>query len=395
MGVRSPEERGEVWRPRYAPLAFGAAISLAAVLWLLLLSNGRPIGAGDTRPTERVAASLVQEGDFDLDEFPEVEEPFAKTVGGHRVSIYPVLPALLAAPVFGIARLFFALDETGSALAGKLAASLFSAVAAGLVFLVVARRRPEADALWAAVALALGTSVWSTSQSLWQHPAAVLFLALAVLWMRLAEEDEVWAGRTGLPLAMAVAARHADVALVAVLAVGIALRWPRRLPAFLLWATPGAAFVLGYQWAYFGSPLRHGFAGGLGRFAEPWGAGHLGLLVSPGKGLLVFTPVAAVAALGLLRAFRGGDSWLAGVLGAGTLAHWLLVGRWTEWHGGECWGPRLMTDVMPLLFVFLPQGLDALGRLGAVLAVLSVAVQALGAFAYDYRWERLHQRPAA
>jgi hypothetical protein len=220
----------------------------------------------------------------------------------------------------------------------------------------------------------------------------VLFLALALLFLVLAEDDERWAGRAGLPLALMVAARHADVALAAALAVGIAVRWPRRALALVLWSLPAVAFVLLYQWAYFGSPLRHGFSGGLGRFSAPWGVGHLGLLLSPAKGLLVFTPVAAIAVAGMASAFRRGERWLVATLGAAALAHWALMGRWGEWHGGESWGPRLMTDALPLLFFFLPDGLELAPRLGAALAALSVAVQALGAFAYDYQWERSAQR---
>ena len=92
MGVRTHDS--EVRHlPRSLPRgpSLSSALALAAVLLVLLLSNGRPIGAGDTRPTERVAASLVQEGNFDLDEYPEVEPPFARQEGEHRVSIYPVL----------------------------------------------------------------------------------------------------------------------------------------------------------------------------------------------------------------------------------------------------------------------------------------------------------------
>jgi hypothetical protein len=362
-------------------------------LALLLLSNGRPIDAGDTRPTTRVAASLVQQGNLDLDEYPEVEAPFVREEQGHRVSIYPVLSAVLAAPVFAVARLVFTLDETGLALAGKLAAALLSALAAGVLFLAVGHRHPDADAIRTAVVFALGTSVWSTSQALWQHPAAVLFLALAVLCLVRAEGDPVWAGRAGLPLSLAVAARHADVALACAVGLAIAVRWPRRVPQLVLWGLPGAALVAAYQWLYFGSPLRHGFSGSLGRFSEPWGVGHAGLLLSPAKGLLIFTPVAAVAAVGLVRAFRFGDRGLAATLGAGVVAHWLLMGRWSEWHGGESWGPRMMTDALPLLFLFLPEGLDPWPLAGGALAALSIAVQLLGAFAYDYRWERLYQRP--
>jgi hypothetical protein len=150
--------------------------------------------------------------------------------------------------------------------------------------------------MWTAVVFALGTSVWSTSQALWQHPAAVLVYAAALLCMVRAEADERWAGRAGLPLALAVAARYADIALVTVLAIGVAVRWPRRIPHLVAWAAPVAVLVLAYHWACFGSPLRQGLTP---RFSAPWGEGHLGLLVSPGKGLFVFTPIALIAVAGL------------------------------------------------------------------------------------------------
>jgi hypothetical protein len=390
---------GDWWpyESRYTPPPLWQTVAIAVGVVLALVANGRPIGAGDTRPTERVAASLVQSLDFDLDEFPEVEPPFVREAGGHRVSIYPVLSAVLATPVFAAARLVFELDETGSALAGKAAAALFSGLAAALLFLALARLYPVSDARTAALLFALGTSVVSTSQALWQHPAAVLFLSLALLMLVLADhEDDVWAGRAGLPLALAVAARHADVALVGALALAVVVRWPRRAPALAAWAAGPIALVAAYQWSTFGSPLETGFGGTLAqRFAEPWGYGQVGLLFSPAKGLFVFTPLALVALLGLARAIRRGERFLPLACLAGALAHVVFTGRWSEWHGGESWGPRLLTDLLPLLFLFLPPGFDALPRLGPLLAALSVGVQVLGAFGYDYRWERLHQRPPA
>jgi hypothetical protein len=390
VAVRTPEpdERPQV------PIGPGpaAAALVALVVFAGLIANGRPIGAGDTRPTERVAASLVGEADFDLDEFPEVEDPFARAEGAHRVSIYPVASAVLAAPVFLLAQTAFALDETGTALAGKWAASLFTALAAAVLVLVVGRRHPDADAAITAGIFAFGTSMWSTSQALWQHPAAVLFLCVALLFMALAEREDAWAGRAGLPLALAVAARHADVVLVAVLALAVVVRWPRRAPMVAAWGAPVVAAVLLYQWTYFGSPLRHGFSGSGGRFAEAWGVGHLGLLVSPAKGLLVFTPVVIAAVAGMAVVFRRGERWWPMTLLGAAAFHWAFVGKWSEWHGGESWGPRMMTDALPLLFVFLPDGFDLMPRAAAALAAVSIGVQALGAFAYDYRWERLYRR---
>jgi len=394
MGGRAPQGDYEPPPPLLPPSALDVAL-VALVVFVVLVANGRPIGAGDTRPTERVAASLVQSFDFDLDEFPEVEAPFARQSGAHKVSIYPVLSAVLATPVFAACRTLFALDETGSALAGKLAAALFSSLAAAVFFVALARYHPLAEARTAALLLALGTSVFSTSQALWQHPAAVLFLAMLLLFVFRAFDDDVWAGRAGLPWALALAARHADIALLLPLAIGIAVRWPRRIASFALWAAPPLALLAVYQLAYFGSPLGHGFSGGLAaRFNEPWGRGQLGLLLSPGKGLLVFTPLALVAIVGLVRQARRDEPWTAMTLGCAVLAHLLFIGRWSEWHGGESFGPRMMTDALPLLFVFLPAGFEALPRTAPVLAAASVAIQLLGAFAYDYRWERLYQRPA-
>jgi len=402
MGVRTAPDDDEVlYEPPREPLRWASAILLAPLLLVVFLANGRPIGAGDTRATERVAASLVHEQDLDLDEYPEVEPPFARQLGAHRVSIYPVLPAVLAAPVFALVSLAADLDETGSALAGKLAASLVSAAAAAVFFVAVrTRRRSEGDAFRAAVVLALGTSVWSTSQALWQHPAAVLFLSVALLFLVMAEDDTVWAGRSGLPIALMVAARHSDVVLAGVLTIAIAVRWPRRMLLFALAAAPVAAAVLAYNAWAFGGALEHGFSGSASRFSESWGVGQAGLLVSPAKGLFVFTPVAIMAIVGLVRAIRFrdgwlGERWLPAAAGAAALAHLVFIGKWGEWHGGESWGPRMMTDALPLLFLFLPEALDAFPRITALLAAVSIAVQALGAFAYDYRWERLHQRADA
>jgi hypothetical protein len=188
-----------------------------------------------------------------------------------------------------------------------------------------------------------------------------------------------------------VATRHADIVLAAVLAVAVAIRWPRRVLAFLAWAAPAVAFVAFYNSRTFGAPWSHGFSGSLGRFSEPWGAGQLGLLASPGKGLLVFTPVVLVGIVGLFIARRG-KPWMAAALGSAFVAHLVFTGRWREWHGGESFGPRLMTDAVPLLLYFAPEGLAKLQGFGAALAALSIGVQALGAFAYDGRWERLFQR---
>ncbi len=373
------------------------AAALVAVLFVALLANGRPIGAGDTAAMEHVAASLAGDGDVFLDEFPEVADPFARTVNGRRVSIYPPLSAFLAAPAFVVAGAFFRLDGAGGALVGKASAAALVALAGGVLALALERRGHSWRlAAGCAALLVLGTSAWSVAQALWQHPAALLFVSAALYCLVRAEGDDRWAARAGLPLGLALAARHADVAVVVVLAAATALRFPRRIGGLALFAAPAALFQLAYGAIAFGSPLGHGFGGAVARFSASWSESLPGLLVSPGHGLLVFTPLAAVAVAGaVVAARRDRARWLPAAALAAGLAHLLFVASWGEWHGGDSFGPRLLTGLLPPLFLFLPEGLRAWPRLGAATAALSVAVQALGSFAYDHRWDRLHRHDLA
>lgn len=72
-----------------------------------------------------------------------------------------------------------------------------------------------------------------------------------------------------------------------------------------------------------------------------------------------------------------------------------IVGYWVavsfnspDWTGGWSYGPRLLADVAPLIVWFVPPALEAVERsrsrafaaLAAALIVLSVLIQAHGAF---------------
>ena len=65
MGVRTPSDETPYEPPPIGPPPLSAAL-LGFVLLVVLVSNGRPIGSADARPTERVAATLAQHGRLDL-----------------------------------------------------------------------------------------------------------------------------------------------------------------------------------------------------------------------------------------------------------------------------------------------------------------------------------------
>ena len=143
------------------------------------------------------------------------------------------------------------------------------------------------------------------------------------------------------------------------------------------------------------------------RLRPPWARRHrarLALLVSPAKGALVFAPVALVGLVGLLRALRaparrlwdqpGPSRLLPVACGLAVVAHFASLAVAGGWATGDFWGPRWLAPAWPLLLLFLPEGFALLRTGASLLALVSVAVQALGAFTYDGRWDRLHRGPA-
>jgi hypothetical protein len=154
----------------------------------------------------------------------------------------------------------------------------------------------------------------------------------------------------------------------------------------------GAA-TLAYNLRVFGRP-----AGGysLAFDGSFWG-GLAGLLASPGRGLFIYTPIAAFSVLGAwawLRNRRRGDPPVCLVCVLYSVSLLLLMAKWRLWWGGHCYGPRLLTDIVPcLVLLILPAWsmISARAPLRVAFAValaLSVGIQAIGAFCYPKsRWD--------
>ncbi len=369
------------------------ALAAFALSFLVLVANGRAIGSGDTHAMERTAGSLIERGSVVLPE-DGTSDPFTRAVPGGRVSIYPVLPAVLAAPLFFVCRLFFDLGPAGLQVAGKLSAAFLAALATSMLAWSFARRTTPAMALGSALLFGLGTSVYSTAQALWQHPAVLLFLVVAIDALERLEAGPApgparLARLAALCLALAAASRPAVIPMCGVLFIYLLIRARAHAPSLVAVAgIPAAALAL-YNAVFFGAPWHFGPLAVGGRFFQALPESLAGLLVSPARGLLVFTPLALVAAWGLIAQ---GRRPLARGLMAAAAVHFAFIAAWNEWHGGESFGPRLLTDLLPALFFFLPEGLATLPKTGALLGLVSLAIQLLGGWTYDYRWERLHQR---
>jgi hypothetical protein len=116
--------------------------------------------------------------------------------------------------------------------------------------------------------------------------------------------------------------------------------------------------------------------------------GLAGLLVSPSRGLLVYSPVLVFALAALVWVAVRGPLRLEHFLAGGFVLGLLLVSRYSVWWGGHSFGPRYLADFLPLLAVFLLPAMACVERSRLLatafvcLLAVSVAVQAIGVLCY-------------
>jgi len=381
----------------------------AALLFVLALvvynANGRVIGSGDTLPARFLPFALLEHGTIYVDPVRAATTggwpaPYwiRPSPNGHWVSTYPIATPLLVSPLYMPAvvwRRMTDAPESSLPIVGmvmeKVAASLVASAMVAWFYLLLRRRAPRRDALLLAAALGFATNTWmSGSQALWQHGVAEL-LVVAALWWLTAPPTAGNIAAAGAAAGLLAANRPPDALLAAAFGL-LALDGERRrhLHWFVLAAAVPALATLSYNVSIVGH-VSGGYAMGRaareGFFGLPIGPGLAGLLLSPTKGLLVFSPFLLFVPLGFVHAWRDRrERWTAGVLAGGVLAQLLLYAR-TDWRAGFSYGPRFLADALPILVWLLPpalRGLSAAGRAVFLAAcLLSVAPQAIGAFFYS------------
>ena len=381
-------------------------------------ANLRTIGAGDTLPARYMPLIVWHDGTLALDKSARLVahghsttppakrtdgqtayfEPWAywmyRTDEGELASLYPVVTPLLVAPLYLPAKLLLDRDgwhqpqvDRAAELMEKLSASLLAALASVLMFLVL-RREGFRWALPLAVAFAFGTNAWMiSSQALWQQTSGVLLVALALL-LTVSKATPARIGLLGFVCVLIAANRPPDALIAA--AFGAYVVWRRRRDAG--WLVAGAALPMAALLVYnlgFTGHLVGGYAA-----AESQGKqffqldllGLPGLLVSPTRGLLVFSPFLIFVGVGLAQRLRTPSSrGLAIALSAAVVAQLLLYSQ-ADWRAGVSWGPRWLVDVLPILIWMLAPAPEVLRpRARQVLVatmVIAVGIQAIGAFWY-------------
>jgi hypothetical protein len=262
-----------------------------------------------------------------------------------------------------------------------------------------------------ALGYGLATCVWSTSsQALWQHGPTELFLALGTFFL-LRQNRSRSAPWVGLCYTLAFACRPTAALAVAAAGIYYAICDRRALLAFVAGCVPVAALITAYNLHTFGKWVvlgqladlpEKGAAASLGagqvaaRAADArhgFGASFIrglgGILISPSRGLLIFSPALAFLFWGMVRVWRDRAFSALRPVAVAAATMCLLVARWYGWWGGWCYGYRLLVDAVTLLaFLAIPvaetiRRRRALFLTCAACLLWGFVVQVAGAFAYD------------
>jgi len=393
--------------------------ALFAIVWIAYLPGN--MGCSDSMWSIPTAVSLLDHGDATLDEYQSIVEArhrvLTQQIGSHVYTIYPFGTSLMAVPGIVVLRpiaraverraptLWTWLDayqtehgcrpvaaEPVVALHSwteRAIASAFVAATAVILFLIAADELSLPWALVVAIVFAFGTSAWSTaSRALWQHAPSMFLLALA-LYAQVRGARPAW---IGLLLALAYVVRPTNAVPLAAAGAWLLATRPRAIPEFAL----GAAvvfipFVVGNDVVY-GSWLppyyKPGFYSRNAFIAEALA----GDLVSPNRGLFVFSPVLALSGVGvLLKAAARRLTALDLSLVACIVLHWIAIAVSNgNWWGGHSYGPRFFADMLPYFSYFVVPALAWMRQttstprtiataVFAGLAGISVAMHAQGA----------------
>lgn len=206
----------------------------------------------------------------------------------------------------------------------------------------------------AMVALGLGTLFAPLAGSGFDHvlAACVAFLAFGLSWRRRPLA-------AGLAAGAAVTIEYEAAAILLIVMAYTALQGRRALLRYAVGAVPGIALLLAYNWAAFGAPWHVSLSYANNKYHAAEHSGLLGIhlpnlhsagLVFVGdRGLIVSSPVAFAAALGLVLLWRRGFRAEALTCGAVTAVFLIAECGYFLPYGGGSPGPRFFIPALPFL----------------------------------------------
>jgi len=372
---------------------------IAVLLWVAAFGlYGVTAGklAGYEPETAAVSEGLVQSGQLHVPSgSPLAQGQGVPGRGGHRYSRTGLTQPVLEAPFYWVGQELDRLASGGKSYRWRLTAVwLFEPAMAALTVLAIfalllLREVPERRALGLAALCAVGTLIWPYSKIGMDTTlmAMVALSAVAAAWTAKRPTTGRFA-LTGLAVALAMNSKPYGtlLALGVVTLLAGAFREQlrlRRIGVIAAFAAPvilGALTIAWYNWYRTGSITHFGDQYlPVQLVSMPFDA--IGLLLSPGKGLLFYSPLVILGLIGLRELWRA-DRPLARAIAVTGTVNVLVIATSLVWSD-ETWGPRYLLPsawLLVLPIAWWARGRARLRWLGAA-ALIGICIQFVGVFA--------------
>jgi hypothetical protein len=366
---------------------------------------------------------------------------FVEAPNGHLTSAYPIGTAIVSFPIYFLFFIYLKLsallnlDSSNLSVLNitqasfepqrqtfeKLAGAILTASANVMFYLLVKLKFSHAVAIVSTFIYAFATHNWIvSSQGLWAHTVSNFVLVSIMLCLfkaNRAEKDwkQILLVLAGFFCGLLPGVRPPNL-LFSLATVAYSGFVYRKQALFLLLGTLSATLNAIWNTYYFGFSLENLIVGGYSNLLGTSSGSYQfsldyakeafpGLLISPSRGLLIFSPIVLFSIPGIRRVFErraDQDEKLLLSLSIACLCLFIQYCFFLPWWGAITYGSRFLTDILPvvcyLISYFLAEQLDsfdtrrnALTRvtLVAFLAcfIFSTSTQIVGAFSDPHVWD--------
>lgn len=340
--------------------------------------------SSDSRWTIPTALSIIKEGNTDLDEYqhePDFNNHYAiKLTRGHYYSIFPIGTSIIAVPfilsfilfdvpvlheISWLSNYYIGLHrdmyQHQSALLSWywfieiVIASIIISCVAGIVYVIARQTLRQSHALLVAFIFAFCTSTWSTcSRALWSHTPSMLMLTITLYLLLLSKTHPQVLAFTSIPLSCAFIFRPTNSLLIMTISLWI-LIWQRKyFFRYLFYSLPVSVFFIIYNFSVYHKIISPYYQPQRIAVSSNFFEGLVGTLLSPSRGLFIFTPIFLLSLYGMYWKWKSSLFEIFDYILLCTLMlHWLVISSFPAWWGGGSYGPRLFSDTIPFFVYFL------------------------------------------
>lgn len=384
--------------------------------FLIYNLNFNVVGSSDNLPARVLPFNILSGKGFYLDEYVKLITGnlyYLYKYQNHYISAYPIMMGVLSIPIylpFYVYLDFVDLSDNEtlfkvSFFLEKISASLMASISVCLMYILLNKISGNRTiSLGFSLVFAFATQTFSiSSQALWQHGGANLFMIISLILyikaLKMTSNRPVYFYLSLLFGVLAFWTRLNYILYLALILLFISWIDKKRMLIYLETVVLGVLLLVTLNFIFYNS-----FIGGYAKHSLPvyksdFLAGFTGLLFSPARGTLFYTPFFFFGFLSILFIKKISSNYFEKYIYLLVFLYFIsgatLNFLWGGWWGGWSWGNRLFADiaVSAVILGYFFYKLEERKYIKIIFLIsiaYSVFAQTLGVFFYSKtNWESI------